>query len=52
MDRDRFFSPPAALQFGLIDEVIEQRPLDTVEGGGRGGRGAAASAATTPQQPR
>jgi ATP-dependent Clp protease, protease subunit len=28
MERDKFLSPVEARQFGLIDEVIEQRPVD------------------------
>ncbi len=28
MERDKFLSPEEARQFGLIDEVIEQRPVD------------------------
>ncbi len=30
MERDRFFSPPEAKAFGLIDDVLENRPLPTV----------------------
>eukprot|EP00246_Nothoceros_aenigmaticus_P006624 TRINITY_DN19642_c0_g1_i1.p2 TRINITY_DN19642_c0_g1~~TRINITY_DN19642_c0_g1_i1.p2 ORF type:complete len:138 (-),score=30.84 TRINITY_DN19642_c0_g1_i1:691-1074(-) len=30
MDRDKFMSPEDAKEFGLIDEVIEHRPLELV----------------------
>ena len=30
MERDKFFSPPEAKEFGLIDEVLENRPVPTV----------------------
>jgi ATP-dependent Clp protease protease subunit len=29
MERDRFFSPPEAKEFGLIDDVLENRPVPT-----------------------
>jgi ATP-dependent Clp protease, protease subunit len=31
MERDRFFSPPEAKEFGLIDDVLENRPVPTVQ---------------------
>jgi ATP-dependent Clp protease protease subunit len=31
MDRDNFLTPPDALAFGLIDEVVEKRPVDAGE---------------------
>ena len=30
MERDRFFSPPEAKAFGLIDDVLENRPVPTI----------------------
>lgn len=30
MDRDKFMSPEEAKEFGLIDEVIEHRPVELV----------------------
>ncbi len=30
MERDRFFSPPEAKAFGLIDDVLEKRPTPTL----------------------
>ncbi|KAJ3680268.1 hypothetical protein LUZ60_016546 [Juncus effusus] len=33
MERDLFMSPEEAKKFGLIDDVIEQRPLNLVTGG-------------------
>jgi len=40
MERDRFMSPDEAKEFGLIDEVVEKRPLppDAEKGDGNGGR--------------
>ena len=32
MDRDTFMSPKAALQFGLVDEVVEKRPVNGEDG--------------------
>ena len=29
MDRDNFLTPPDALAFGLIDEVVEKRPVES-----------------------
>ena len=34
MDRDNFMSPEDALKFGLIDEVVAERPLPTDEANG------------------
>ena len=31
MERDKFFSPPEAREFGLIDDVLEKRPTPTVQ---------------------
>ena len=31
MERDRFFSPPEAKEFGLIDDVLENRPVPTIQ---------------------
>ena len=31
MERDRFFSPPEAKAFGLIDDVLEKRPTPTLQ---------------------
>ena len=31
MERDKFFSPPEAKEFGLIDEVLEKRPTPTIQ---------------------
>ena len=31
MERDKFFSPPEAKVFGLIDDVLEKRPTPTVQ---------------------
>lgn len=31
MERDRFFSPPEAKEFGLIDEVFDRRPTPTIQ---------------------
>ncbi len=31
MDRDKFFSPAEAKEFGLIDEVLEKRPTPTIQ---------------------
>ena len=31
MDRDTFFDPVQALEFGVIDEVLEKRAKDDVE---------------------
>src|SRR5690242_17808071 len=31
MERDKFFSPPEAKEFGLIDEVFEKRPTPTIQ---------------------
>ena len=40
MERDKFFSPPEAKEFGLIDDVLENRPVPTDPGRGllSGGR--------------
>jgi len=40
MERDRFMSPDEAKEFGLIDEVVEKRPLppDAEKDDGKGGR--------------
>ena len=34
MDRDRFMTPEAAKEFGLIDEVVSRRP--DIDGGDEG----------------
>ncbi|KAL5721494.1 endopeptidase Clp [Ranunculus cassubicifolius] len=40
MDRDMFMDPYEAKEFGLIDEVIEQRPVELVtDAGGEGDKG-------------
>ena len=31
MERDKFFSPPEAKTFGLIDDVLEKRPTPTLQ---------------------
>jgi len=31
MERDKFFSPPEAKEFGLIDDVLEKRPTPTMQ---------------------
>src|ERR1700682_4211261 len=31
MERDKFFSPPEAKEFGLIDDVLEKRPTPTIQ---------------------
>src|SRR4030081_3364741 len=31
MERDKFFSPPEAKEFGLIDDVLEKRPAPTLQ---------------------
>jgi ATP-dependent Clp protease protease subunit len=31
MERDKFFSPQEAKEFGLIDEVLEKRPTPTIQ---------------------
>src|SRR6201995_5553569 len=31
MERDKFFSPEEAKEFGLIDEVLETRPVPTIQ---------------------
>ena len=31
MERDKFFSPPEAKEFGLIDDVLENRPVPTIQ---------------------
>jgi ATP-dependent Clp protease protease subunit len=31
MERDKFFSPEEAKEFGLIDEVLEKRPTPTIQ---------------------
>src|SRR6266576_1867155 len=31
MERDKFFSPPEAKAFGLIDDVLEKRPTPTIQ---------------------
>ena len=31
MERDKFFSPPEAKEFGLIDDVLEKRPTPTLQ---------------------
>ena len=31
MERDRFFAPPEAKAFGLIDDVLEKRPTPTIQ---------------------
>ena len=31
MERDRFFSPPEAKAFGLIDDVLENRPMPPIQ---------------------
>ena len=31
MERDKFFSPEEAKEFGLIDEVLENRPVPTIQ---------------------
>ena len=31
MERDKFFSPDEAKEFGLIDEVLENRPVPTIQ---------------------
>jgi ATP-dependent Clp protease protease subunit len=31
MERDRFFSPEEAKEFGLIDDVLENRPVPTIQ---------------------
>ena len=31
MDRDKFMTPEAAREFGIIDEVIESRPAEEDE---------------------
>jgi len=31
MDRDKFFSPLEAKEFGLIDDVLENRPVPTIQ---------------------
>ena len=36
MDRDNFMAPDEAKEFGLIDEVVEKRPVTQDENGGRG----------------
>lgn len=36
MDRDMFMSPEEAKEFGLIDEVIEHRPMELVTDAGDG----------------
>jgi ATP-dependent Clp protease protease subunit len=35
MDRDNFLTPPEALAFGLVDEVVEKRPVDAGEEGAK-----------------
>jgi ATP-dependent Clp protease protease subunit len=35
MDRDNFLAPLEALAFGLIDEVVEKRPVDAGEEGAK-----------------
>ncbi|CAN1325505.1 ATP-dependent Clp protease proteolytic subunit 2, mitochondrial [Linum perenne] len=32
MDRDNFMTPDEAKEFGLIDEVVERKPLDLITG--------------------
>ena len=32
MDRDNFMTPEEAMAFGLIDEVVEKRPVDDADG--------------------
>ena len=34
MDRDNFMSPEEALKFGLIDEVVSERPVPADEENG------------------
>jgi len=31
MERDKFFSPAEAKEFGLIDDVMEHRPVPTIQ---------------------
>jgi ATP-dependent Clp protease protease subunit len=31
MERDKFFSPAEAKEFGLIDDVLEKRPTPTIQ---------------------
>ena len=35
MDRDNFLTPPDALAFGLIDEVVEKRPIEAGDEGAK-----------------
>jgi len=35
MDRDNFLTPPDALAFGLIDEVVEKRPVEAGDEGAK-----------------
>lgn len=37
VDRDRFMSPDEAKTFGIVDEVVSQRPLPNGEDDGKGG---------------
>lgn len=43
MERDLFMSPDEAKEFGIVDEVIEHRPIalvsDAVEGGEKESKG-------------
>jgi ATP-dependent Clp protease, protease subunit len=31
MERDKFFAPSEAKEFGLIDDVLEKRPTPTIQ---------------------